>query len=359
MLEARYKDISSQIAEGIKNCLWKDRLPGVVKLSKELKANPATIVKALKLLADKGLVTIQGTKGTFITQPNNRARRKVIGVVGLPNRAFHAGELASMEERAAAADYRLIGISHNDDFFTRNPGRFLEFPVDGYIFMYSTLTMEIAAFLREKGISFASCNNPVGIPGVNWVDFDSEGNFEKALRHLISLGHKSIAYIEFDNPNYRYSERILAAYQRILAESGLPFAKALFISEKSHNCHRRHGEKYLRQYGMECANRLITAKEKPTAAVMAINSANGFVEVLSHNNMEVPADFSIITYNDARNNPDEFFTTISVDYEKRAIRAVEILLNLLDDSLHEATQQLIEGELIEGKSCGAPPQKAA
>lgn len=53
-----------------------------------------------------------------------------------------------MEERAAECGYRIVGVAHNNKPFIDNMRLLLQFPVDGYVFMYSSLTFEIAAFLR-------------------------------------------------------------------------------------------------------------------------------------------------------------------------------------------------------------------
>ena len=352
MIEARYIELSDQIEKGIKSGLWKIRLPGVIKLSKELKADPATISKAFKLLSDRGLVTIQGTKGTYITQPGQKTRHKIIGVVGIrTDMPSRHGELFPMEEAAAACGYRIVGVAHSNTLFIDNMELLLQFPVDGYIFMYSSLTFNIAAFLREKGIPFVSCNKPVGIPGVNWVDFNSEATLAKAVRYLIGLGHRRIAYAEFHNPNYSYTERMLSTYRQTLTEAGLHFNESFFLSKDVESYYNKYGEEYCFALGRDCALELIEIDDKPTAIIMTFpQMGDGLVEELGKHSLSVPNDFSVLVYGD-QHLKNEFFTSVNYDYTARSAAAVKMLIDLLDSPWQEARQKLIEGEIAVARSC--------
>jgi len=353
MIETRYIDLSEKIEKGIKEGLWKERLPGVMRLSRELNAGPATISKAFKLLSEKGLVTIDGRKGTFITQPGKGVKHKVIGVVGIStNTSNYSRELPVMEKTAADKDFRLIGIAHNNDLFINDPNLLLKFPVDGYIFMYSNLTSEIASFLRGNGIPFVSCNNPADIPGVTWVDFDSEAAIAKALNYLIGLGHKKIAYIEFYSRKYKYSERIMETYKKVFAEFGFPCEKGLIVSlDVMDNYSKKYGDDGVRIYGIDAAEMLMKLKNKPTAAIIPHpDMASGFMEKIKQYGLSVPENISIIAYN-SRDKTDNFFTTVINDYDKRASEAVKMLMNLMENPFSAAEGILIEAVIQDKRSC--------
>lgn len=353
MLETKYIDLSVSIEKGIKDGLWKERLPSVRQLSKELDADPATISKAFKFLSEKGIVTIQGNKGTYITQPGKGTKHKVIGLVGIKtDHPIHFEEFSIMEKTASENDYEIIGIAHKNDLFINNPGLLLKFPVDGYIFMYSSLTFEIAAFLRTNGVPFVSCNRPVGIPGVSWVDFDSEGSFEKSMRYLIGLGHKRIAYMEIYNPRYNYTERMLATYKKVLSGNGITFDKSLFISEEKGR-YSIYGDDYLKMhnaYGIYCAEMIIKIKEKPTAALITYPGiAYSFIRELKKHGLNVPGDIAVMTHN-YPNTKDDFLTTLFNDYRKRAFIAMKMLMDLIDSPYMEVKEELVEGKIVVKKS---------
>ncbi|MFA6103348.1 MAG: GntR family transcriptional regulator [Victivallaceae bacterium] len=354
MLETKYIDLSVLIEKGIKDGLWKERLPSVRELSKELNADPATVSKAFRLLAEKGFVSIQGNKGTFITQPGKCAKHKVIGIVGMStDNPHYFEELSAMEKTAEASGYKVVGLVHKNDLFVKGINLLLRFPVDGYIFMYSSLSAEIAFSLRENGIPFVACNKPAGIPGVNWVDFDSEKALAKALFYLIGLGHKRIAYIDFYSTAYNFSERILNVYQKVLSESEIPFDKSLFISKGIASYYSIYGENYLKAceaYGADCAGEIMQQKEKPTAVLIAYPPiAYSFIEKLKKHKINVPGDISVISYNSFQDK-DEFLTILFKDYERRSSTAVKILLHCIDNPYSEAKQELIASKIIVKKS---------
>lgn len=350
MVEARYTILSDLIAQGIKKGRWKGRLPGMIKLAKELDADPATLSRAFKLLADRGLVTIQGTKGTFITQPGQRARHKVIGIVGITsNKIVQSKEMDVMESEAGKLGYRLVVLAHNNIPFIDDAKLLLKFPVDGFIFMYSCLTFELAAFLREKGMPFVSCNNPVGIPGVNWTDFDSEGSFEMALRHLACLGGRRIAYIEYDNPYYDYTKRMLETYKRTLASLGLDFDKDLFISGNPAN-RDVHVAEALEAYGRDCARKLVAKGKTPDAAVFATTEmCRSFMKELKASGA-IAEDLPSFSYCSKYTDETEL-STILYDYGERASLAVRLLADLIENPMAEAKRIPITRNLVPRGRC--------
>jgi len=352
MLETRYIDLSEEIARSIRAGVWTERLPGVIKLGKVLKADPATVLKALKVLEDKSLVTISGKKGTFITPPGEKPKHRVIGLIGIPTDAAqnYSTEFRAIEKNATKSGYRVVGISHNNELFVNDMDLLLQFPVDGYIFMYSSLTPEIAAFLKRKGMKFVACNNPVGIPGTNWVDIDSESVFRCGFEYLIKQGHRKIAYLEFFNPNYNYSGRIRSVCKEISMANGLAFNESLFISKNVGPYYKAHGESYLYTFGFECTKKLLTGPERPTA-IIAINRqmGSGVRDALKKYDLRVPEDISIIIYF-GQNEKEDFFSSVALDYERRAGIATDILMNLIENNSEDIRQELIIPDIVVRKS---------
>ncbi|OGV49410.1 MAG: hypothetical protein A2017_07935, partial [Lentisphaerae bacterium GWF2_44_16] len=274
-----------------------------------------------------------------------------IGVIGIrPDISYYSEEWAAMEEKAKEKGYRIIGIAHNNELFIKDMKLLLQFPVDGYIFMYSSMTAEIAAFLRKNGISFVACSKTVGLSGINYVDFDPESIFEKGMRHLIELGHRRIAYVEFNNPNYSYSERILNLYKKIISEAGLPLDESLFISRSQYYYYNIYKEDYCREYGKICAEELIAHGKKPSAALISsVNMADGFIDGLKKYNLKCPDDVSIVAYNE-RLRAETFFTDIELDHRGRASEVTAMLIELIDNPWSGARQKLIKSKLAVRKS---------
>lgn len=353
MLETRYIELSEKIADDIRHGLWTERLPGVIKLGKALKADPATVLKALKVLEDKNIVTINGKKGTFITQPGEKPKHHVIGLVGIPTEDVlqrYSSEFAAIEKVAGKADFRVIGISHNNQLFVNDMELLLQFPVDGYVFMYSSLTTEIASFLKRKGMKFVACNDTVGIPGVSWIDFDSAFVFRTGFEYLIELGHKKIAYLEFFNPNYNYSGRIRSVYKEMSAANDMSFNESFFISKSVAPYYKLHGEAYQYAFGYECAKSLCGKSGAPTAVMATTRKmGQGFCDGAAKHGFNVPDDISVLTYADCTEKED-FLSCVTMDYERRVEIATEMLIDLIENDSAEIRHELLVPELIARQS---------
>lgn len=350
MIEAKYIELSEKIAEKIRNGEWQGRMPGVIKLSKELNVNPATVAKAFKVLADKGLLLIEGTKGTFIVPQKQRQKFKLIGIVGLDENDVYSEEWQAMGKAALKAGYRIIGISHNNELFADDLTLLLQMPVDAYIFLYSSINQEIAEFLNKNKIPFVACSNVAGIPDINFVDFNSEELFETALRYHIGQGHKHIAYVEFHSENYNYSKRISGVYKRILKESSLPFSPELFISHESCPYANKYGVSAFYQYGFDSAGIIMRMDLKPSAVIFtSTDMGKGFLEGLKKGSLKCPEDISVIVYG-PKKGTEEFFTHIRLDYRKRAGAAVEMLLDMLENKPLKNDRVFIKSQLICKKS---------
>ena len=128
------------------------RLPGVLKLSRELGVHHVTLTKAIRLLEKKGLLSIQGTRGTFVREKTRR-NFHVIGFVGVSAEAT-AREIAFADRNAKLANtgYRIMDISVNRQLVFENPRLLLQFPVDAYVFYGSFFSRGIMKVLQEDGI---------------------------------------------------------------------------------------------------------------------------------------------------------------------------------------------------------------
>ncbi len=352
MIEAKYIELSCKIEDGIKKGVWKGRLPGIAKLGRELSVDSATVLKAFRVLANKGLLTIQGTRGTYITPHSKRPQHKVIGCIGLkPDNVIYSAEFEEMEKEAAKRGYNIVGLAHGRQLFAHGTDILLKFPFDGYIFMYSSLTAEIAAFLQGNGINFVSCNKPVSVENVNCVDFAAEKTFEKAMKYFVGLGHRRIAYFDFYNPNYptyNYRERILNTYKKVMAEARLPFDESLFVMREV-EYEAIHEKQFQKNYGRDCVKSL--KNNRPTAVLTHLGMGYGVLEEMNNNNLKVPDDMSIMVYNSRfYNDDDDFFTTLYLDYKKKSLHAVNLLLDLVNDPWEGAKIELLESKIIVKKS---------
>ena len=79
MIAPIYHELSEKLERYIAENGITGKMPGVLKLSRELGVHHVTLSKAMRLLEKKGLLSINGTKGTFVTErTEKRPRHRVL-----------------------------------------------------------------------------------------------------------------------------------------------------------------------------------------------------------------------------------------------------------------------------------------
>src|SRR2546430_16414948 len=130
--------------------------------------------------------------------------------------------------------------------------RFVSRWVDGYIIMGSSMDIADITQYFQHGHPIVLCDwqeneSPIGIPQVS-VDFYQAG--ELAARHLLELGHQSIAIIG-DEPQQTLRQE---GFRAVLAQSGLSLQPSMV----------QQGNSTL-ESGYAAAKHLLSLEPRPTA----------------------------------------------------------------------------------------------
>jgi len=350
MRKAKYITISEQIEKAIADDVYQDQLPGLYKLAKTYKTTHITISKALRLLEEKGLVSVNGTRGTFISTNSNFRKHRVIGVIGFSG---DEEELKAIEKTAREFCYYIVALGSNSSFrqlLQDTPEFLFKFPADGYIIAQSFLTSKLATVLRRNGITFISTNRIIKPAGISWVDYHAEGNLLKIINKIKSYGHRRIAYVEFTNLKYQYSERVHKAYQKIVHSSD-GFIKEYFFSPGTQEEYlQHHGPDYYSRFAEDAVKWLLGLKQRPTAViVLGATVADFMIENLKKVGIAVPEDVSIVTYFERGDNK-KHLAGLYVDCVKRATLASQILFNQIKYQKCSVVQEFVNSEFIDGPS---------
>lgn len=334
MIKAKYIDLSKVLEKAIETGKWQDRLPGVFRLATEYNVDPATISKALKLLEQKGIVTINGRRGTFISKHETRPIHKIIGVVGASeedNVTCH--DLAIIKEYFKNLNYEVIAISQNDDLLRTNPQFWAKLPIDGLIFMYSTLTRELISELRQNGMPFVSTNKIIGLPGISWVDFGGTDALAELIRYFHKLGHRRIAFVDIEHNKNNFTERLQKAYCDTCAKLNCLNEELFYVSDKIDTL----------------ADDFLNMNTGATAIIsLSYGIAKSFKKAAEARNLEVPGDLSLASYKSE--DYDDFFTISYYQRDKRARMAGELLWGKIQDPSTKVKQIILENKLVPGKS---------
>ena len=161
-------------------------------------------------------------------------------------------------------------------------------------------------------------------PSLPTVQIDDVAGAQKAVRHLIALGHRRIAYVgetldqnpfHFQPIGDRYRGYCLA-----LKEAGFAYRPE----------YHRQG-KYGWREARSLTNELLDLPEPPTAIFAYSDTmAFGVLEAAQQRGVDVPAALSVVGFDDVEIAPHFRLTTVRQMLYESGARGAELLLESLD-----------------------------
>jgi LacI family transcriptional regulator len=216
-------------------------------------------------------------------------------------------------------------------------------PVDGIIFVeYSHLAR--SDILKQSHKPHVFVHRLFGTPIKNSVVPDDRYGASLAVRHLIRLGHKRIAYIN-GPASWHTSKKRFAGYQEELAASGLVFDPTLV----------QPGDWEV-QGGYKAARNLLSLAAPPTAIFSANDlMALGAVHAIQDTGWNVPKDVAVIGYDnrDFSKIVRPKITTVSMPVYEMGRAAAELLLKRITEGAEDLDEIKIKGQIFIRETCGA------
>jgi len=203
----------------------------------------------------------------------------------------------------------------------------------------SSISQNNKALLKlvESGLKIVAFDQDVTFP-CNKITFDFEEGGFLAVKHLLELGHRKIAFV--GAPLNRPSRKGLhAGYIRAIKEYDVPLNKEYILLNELER--EIHNEIYEYKNGIELARRFMQLKDKPTA-IFAINdlTAIGVMQGLKKYGVKVPQDVSIVGF-------DNIFISEMVEpplttIEQPKYEMGRLAANLLIESLNNEENKNLE-----------------
>ena len=355
MIAAKYKDLSVEIEGMLAGMGDMSRLPGVSLLAKKFNSAPRTVSKALKLMSEKGKVTINGTKGTFVTKSaRNVVTHKRIGLLDTMEEGFSRAEKNSLIRLCEKNGYEHFTIEYNNANSKKGISFISSLPADGFVLNYSTITPDLAISLRQSGKQFVSINQIFDMPGASWVDFDNEATIKKALDVLAAQGRKRIALIAFKWGLKGHHEGIKNTYKKCMNKIDV-FDDKLWYAEKDYmDYFKLYGENAYSKLGKEAAGYLMKLKNPPDAMIVLSDwIASGAYGVLLDCGLKIPQDISLLVYSTGEKTqvaPPPAYSTIGYPYIRKVQRAIEILTELIENPEAGPIQELLPFNIRKGQT---------
>lgn len=165
--------------------------------------------------------------------------------------------------------------------------RMMQRKVDGVAIMTSEMEDRLIKVFNHRNIPLVFMDVGAPGPGVSRVRVDHAAGVTIAMDHLVSLGHKEIAFIS--GPLDLFSARTRSqAFIKSLERHGLKRDAAL-IQEANHRADGGH----------EAMLRILNSKAKPTAVVASNDlTAIGAMGAIHERGLRIPEDISIVGYDD-------------------------------------------------------------
>lgn len=353
MLKTRYTEISGDLEARIIRGEFQDRLPGVIKLVNEYKSGQSTVKKAVRILEQKGLVTVNKTHGTFISN-GKPIRRKygVIGIVGGINdrRKGWTSLLEDIDVFSRKYKHHITYIGVDAKMLKNNPELISSFPVDGFIFIQSTISRDIVLELRRKGIPFVSAIACSDIPGVDWIDFGTMNTVEKITDELVRSGRKRIGIAKFKNLEYGFQKEVFYRYKKCMEKNNCYEPELFFSAETYFSFYKHHGENCFNAFGEKAADYFLNLKHIPDAVFLMSYSqaAEEFRKKMALKKLAVPSDIALIVMeNNPTNEKNDFFSKIIVDFHVLLKESLNLFFEIMEKKIDTPVNRYLPLEYVD------------
>jgi DNA-binding LacI/PurR family transcriptional regulator len=184
-----------------------------------------------------------------------------------------------------------------------------------------------------------------GHPQENSVSTEDARASCQATTHLLSLGHRRVAYISYAPLVYLPAKKRFEGYRKALRAANIPFDKRLF-AEGDFTC----------ESGYVAMQRILAANAQPTAVIAGNDTlAVGAMVAVREAGFSIPQEFAVVGYDDipaAAFTCPPLTTVRSHAFEQGKI-AGHAVIALVNGKEVERQPAAVPLELVVRESCGA------
>lgn len=188
----------------------------------------------------------------------------------------------------------------------------------------------------------------IDYPNIPSVDINNRKAAEKAVNHLISLGHQRIAIITNASLRYSSAKDRLTGYRKALEEAGLTYEEDLvFFGDRTPDS------------GFHAMKKVLNSSIRPTAIFIASDTvALGSLNALYQEFIRVPEDMAIMGFDDIplSKHLAPPLSTIHIPAHELGWNAANLLIKWLDQNEIPEKDCLLDTEIVIRESCGSRKQ---
>ena len=261
---------------------------------------------------------------------------------------FIAGVVSGIEETADEHDLSVFLANSNaqPEREVRVAQKFQVRRVDGIIVTASRVGAQYVPLLTHMQVPIVLLNNQHPSQFTHSIMIANAPATLEAMRYLIRLGHRRIAYLG-DRSGYQSDEERYSGYRQALSEAGLTAEPWLIV----------HGDG--KPAGAEAPVAGLLALPQPPTAIFCYNdmSALGAMRQIRRHGLRIPEDISVVGFDDLYIS--EYLapplTTVRQPMRQMGRMAMETLLQLFA-GVESGNEIRVPGELIVREST-APPKE--
>lgn len=261
---------------------------------------------------------------------------------------FVAGSLEVYSQRGY--DMLFSAVPDEDEAQTyRNMQR--KGSVDGLVLQGPQVNDARIGILRELGMPFVVHGRSSGVSDpYSWIDVNNKRSFQRATEFLLDLGHRRIALIN-GLESMDFAQRRRDGYLIALHERGIPTDPDLMRSSEMTEVYGHHETRDMLQL------------DDPPTAILASSliSAIGVRRAIDEAGLVMGRDVSVITHDDElsylKNGQDvPIFTATRSSVRDAGRHCAAMLIDQINNPTDDAKFELLEAELVVGRSTGPAPQ---
>lgn len=262
-------------------------------------------------------------------------KSKNIGVV-IP---FYRPEIATIEMEFISGAVKVISQSDYSfiliDYSERKPDKVKRFVdsrlVDGFILLEVHLHDRRVDVLKREKVPFVLVGRCADNTGLFFVDQDVHDGMEQVIGHFYRSGHRSIAYIQKNDPEFSFMVNSLDGYQKACMHYGItPVSRTCDLSPED-------GRRVMEALFNECP-------EISAVFVWSDIPTLGIIEAVQARGLHIPKDFGVIcqAHTIISSLPTFPASVLNIHAEELTANAAKILIGLIDGHPLSDSQLLIK-----------------